>query len=55
MKLRVPYPYFKALSYAMPDADIRPYFNGVIIDPVRGYITATDGKVLSQCVLTPRQ
>ena len=46
MKLRVPYPYFKALSYAMPDADIRPYFNGVIIDPVRGYITATDGKVL---------
>ena len=46
MKLRVPYPYFKALSYAMPDDDIRPYFNGVIIDPVRGYITATDGKVL---------
>ena len=46
MKLRVPYPYIKALSYAMPDADIRPYFNGVIIDPVRGYITATDGKVL---------
>ena len=46
MKLRVPYPYIKALSYAMADADIRPYFNGVIIDPVRGYITATDGKVL---------
>lgn len=46
MKLRVPYPYIKALGYAMPDADIRPYFNGVIIDPVRGYITATDGKVL---------
>lgn len=46
MKLRVPYPYIKALSYAMPDADIRPYFNGVIIDPVRGYITATDDKVL---------
>ena len=46
MKLRVPYPYIKALSYAMPDADIRPYFNGVVIDPVRGYITATDGKVL---------
>ena len=46
MKLRVPYPYFKALSYAMADADVRPYFNGVIIDPVRGYITATDGKVL---------
>ena len=46
MKLRVPYPYIKALSYAMPDADIRPYFNGVIIDPVRGYITATDGRVL---------
>ena len=46
MKLRVPYPYIKALSYAMPDADILPYFNGVIIDPVRGYITATDDKVL---------
>ncbi len=46
MKLRVPYPYIKALSYAMPDADVRPYFNGVVIDPVRGYITATDGKVL---------
>ena len=46
MKLRVPYPYFKALSYAVADADIRPYFNGVVIDPVRGYITATDGKVL---------
>ena len=46
MKLRVPYPYFKALSYAMADADVRPYFNGVVIDPVRGYITATDGKVL---------
>lgn len=30
----------------MADADIRPYFNGVIIDPERGYITATDGKVL---------
>lgn len=35
MKLRVPYPYFKALSYAMADADVRPYFNGVVIDPVR--------------------
>ena len=46
MNVKIPYPYFKALSYAMPDADIRPYFNGVIIDPVRGYITATDGKVL---------
>lgn len=46
MKLRIPYPYIKALSYAMPDADIRPYFNGVIIDPVRGYITATDDTVL---------
>ena len=46
MKLRVPYPYFKALSYAMADADVRPYFNGVIIDPVRGYITATDDTVL---------
>lgn len=46
MRLRVPYPYFKALSYAMPDADIRPYFNGVIIDPERGYITATDSNVL---------
>ena len=46
MKLRVPYPYFKALSYAMADADIRPYFNGVVIDPVRGYIAATDDTVL---------
>ena len=46
MKLRVPYPYIKALSYAMPDADIRPYFNGVIIDPVRGYAAATDGTTL---------
>ena len=46
MKLRVPYPYIKALSYAMPDADVRPYFNGVIIDPVRGYAAATDGTTL---------
>ena len=46
MNVKIPYPYFKALSYAMADADIRPYFNGVIIDPVRGYITATDDKVL---------
>lgn len=46
MKLRIPYPYIKALSYVMPDAHIRPYFNGVIIDPVRGYITATDDTVL---------
>ena len=46
MKLRVPYPYFKALSYAMADADVRPYFNGVVIDPVRGYAAATDGTTL---------
>ena len=46
MKLRVPYPYFKALSYAMADADVRPYFNGVIIDPVRGYAAAMDGTTL---------
>ena len=46
MNVKIPYPYFKALSYAMADADVRPYFNGVVIDPVRGYITATDGKVL---------
>ena len=46
MKLRVPYPYFKALSYAMADADVRPYFNGVVIDPVRGYAAATDGTTM---------
>ena len=30
----------------MADADVRPYFNGVVIDPVRGYAAATDGTTL---------
>ena len=46
MNVKIPYPYFKALSYAMADADVRPYFNGVVIDPVRGYAAATDGTTL---------
>lgn len=46
MNVKIPYPYFKALSYAMADADVRPYFNGVVIDPVRGYAATTDGTTL---------
>lgn len=46
MNVKIPYPYFKALSYVMADAGILPYFNGVVIDPVRGYAAATDGTTL---------